>query len=93
MILKFAIHPTAWSVRFADKVVPLTVIWNVSPKVSVPTQLAFDTADGHVHPVWTFFLDASEHADGERRGPAPTSRCYLKTRLAETSPDLPSTLR
>lgn len=48
VILKFAPHPTAWSVRFADKVVPLTVIWNVSPKVSVPTQLAFDTADGHV---------------------------------------------
>ena len=36
-----------------------------------------------------FFFNASEHADGERRGPVSLRRC-LKTRLAETSPTRPS---
>ena len=36
-----------------------------------------------------FFFNISEHADGERRGPAPI-RMYLKTRLAKTLRVVPS---
>ena len=40
-------HPSLLSVRFADKLVPLCVISNVSPCFAVPTKFAFDTTDGH----------------------------------------------
>ena len=37
----------------------------------------------------TFFVNVSEHADGERRGPVSTRR-YLRMRLTGTFPVLPS---
>ena len=47
VILRFIPHPPPLSVRFADKLVPLWVILNVSPYVSVLAQLDFETTDGH----------------------------------------------